>query len=631
MLTIRNEDGGLILDPNGILPLPIRSQLVFLWGFKVDKGIYKNTKGQIDELLPKLTLFLKTRNIKFDLSEECKLILKNVLSTTQQVNEIIENGRKYKDGKLHDSITKDLKNYWNMYLARKLKTHQIKAATHMYLVKNGANFSVPGSGKTSVVLSVYKKLKDEKKVNTLFIVGPSACFEPWRNEFISTLGYSPKTYLLAGGGAETRHSKYFEKVENTSELILTSYQTLLHDSDLVKNFLNRKGIDAFVVIDEAHYIKRIEGNWAKSTLNIAKSAKYRCILTGTPTPQSYSDFFNLFDFLWPENNPLTNNLKIKIKYFEQNKKIDEAKEILKECISPLFYRVRKNDLGLKPATFHEPILLEMNKYEKLLYDAIEKRIIDLSREDYIRDSDLLSILRRGRLMRLRQCCSYTSLLLSAIENYSEELILDKSELMKVIKNYDQLETPAKIEFLLEFAKKHKDEKILIWSNFINTINKISKKFTENNIYNKTIQGSTPIERESVSIEETREKIREEFLNPKSGLNILIANPGACAESISLHTTCHIAIYYDSSFNCAQYLQSLDRIHRVGGSEMVDTHYFFLHYKNTIDPYIFQSLNSKASKMYDLIEQDFAIYSLNLDSIDEDTEMLSNYLMTKTND
>ena len=120
-------------------------------------------------------------------------------------------------------------------------------------------------------------------------------------------------------------------------------------------------------------------------------------------------------------------------------------------------------------------------------------------------------------------------------------------------------------------------------------------------------------------EETREKIRNEFMELGSGLDVLVANPAACGESISLHKTCYHAIYYDLSYNCAQYLQSLDRIHRVGGSEVNQANYHFLQYENTIDQDILWNLDKKASRMYELIEEDYNIYSLDMFEEDEDVE------------
>jgi hypothetical protein len=42
-----------------------------------------------------------------------------------------------------------------------------------------------------------------------------------------------------------------------------------------------------------------------------------------------------------------------------------------------------------------------------------------------------------------------------------------------------------------------------------------------------------------------------------------ANLAAMAEGVSPRHTCHDAIYVDRTFNAGQYLQSLDRIHRLG--------------------------------------------------------------------
>jgi SNF2 family DNA or RNA helicase len=54
-------------------------------------------------------------------------------------------------------------------------------------------------------------------------------------------------------------------------------------------------------------------------------------------------------------------------------------------------------------------------------------------------------------------------------------------------------------------------------------------------------------------------------------HVLVANPAACSEGISLHRVCHNAIYLDRSFNAAHYLQSVDRIHRLGIEPGVETH------------------------------------------------------------
>lgn len=597
-----------------------KSQLSY-WGFKRDKNGYEGKIDNNGKLLSKVVNFFANENTPLSLTKSCQELLDKVKNFRQEFENVIHAGKAYKEGINSGNeigiITSRLKNI----PARPLKSHQLKAATHLYLVKNGANFSVPGSGKTSVVLSVYEKLRLEGKVNNLFVVGPPSCFQPWRDEFKTTLNRVPKYQILAGGNPNLRKSSYFVDKNRKPELYLATFQTLLQDREDVTTFMLRKGVNIFLVIDEAHYIKRVEGNWATTILDLAKHAKFRCVLTGTPMPRSYADIYNLFDFLWPESNPIDINTKIRIQQLEGQNKHDQIKKILKSDIGPLFYRVRKSDLGLRPPIFHKPVMLNMNNYEKKIYDIIENRIVEYSKEDYLRNVDLVKKLRRGRIIRLRQCTSYTKLLSTAIDDYNEDLLDSDPDLIKIIRNYDDYEIPAKLEYLLTFVKRmqNNEEKIIIWSNFIKTIELIKSTLMENNIHCKLIYGKTPIEGRSVSEEETREKIIREFLDPTSGLNVLIANPAACAESISLHTTCHAALYYDLSYNCAQYLQSLDRIHRVGGSENIDTHYYFLRYKNTIEQDIAQNLADKAKRMNDLIEEDYNVYSLDMVDENEDEQ------------
>ncbi len=75
---------------------------------------------------------------------------------------------------------------------------------------------------------------------------------------------------------------------------------------------------------------------------------------------------------------------------------------------------------------------------------------------------------------------------------------------------------------------------------------------------------------------------------------MIANPAAAGEGISLHRTCQYAIYLDRSFNAAHYLQSVDRIHRLGSTK--PAHVDILEARGTIDSRIAERLASKIEAM-----------------------------------
>ncbi len=264
-------------------------------------------------------------------------------------------------------------------------------------------------------------------------------------------------------------------------------------------------------------------------------------------------------------------------------------------------------------------MIQMNKHERNVYDSIVEKIRNLSIGDDFKEFELLIRLRRGRMMRLRQCLSYARLLGTAVSEYSEELLDGKVSLADSIKHYDELESPAKLETMLALVEqlRQQGEKVVIWSNFVETLKLLRRSLEAAGHRTELIYGETPTESASVDQEMTREKIIEDFVSRSSGLNVLVANPAACAESISLHKECSHAIYYDLSYNCAQYLQSLDRIHRVGGSENKIAHYHFLQYADTIDEDILKNVLRKSDNMSAIVDQDYPVYSLDMFSEEEE--------------
>mgnify|MGYP002579932104 CR=1 FL=1 len=102
-------------------------------------------------------------------------------------------------------------------------------------------------------------------------------------------------------------------------------------------------------------------------------------------------------------------------------------------------------------------------------------------------------------------------------------------------------------------------------------------------------------------QEEREQALDRFRN--GDINVLITNPHTLAESVSLHSVCNDAIYYEHSFNLVHLLQSKDRIHRLGLPEGQYTQYFFLQdvYDNYNDGYsldenIYDRLKEKEQTM-----------------------------------
>ncbi len=611
-----------VIDKNGAIVGKHQSQLNF-WGFKhiPESKSFVLSASEIHVPLEKLISHLTRGKIPYALSSEVASSREALAAIRADLLLALRQGEAIKDGDVATHRPEDFIDFLGNKIPRKLKEHQIKAALHLLAVVNGANFSVPGSGKTTVVLTVFAWLKHLGLVDSLFVVGPPACFSPWQVEFREVLGIKPSVAVLAGGDIEERRSKYSPGKDNFCDLYLTSFQTIQRDWERVRRLFKERGLRFFLIIDEAHYIKQLDGAWANAVLNVTPFAVRRCILTGTPFPRTYSDSFNLFDALWPDCPPLSQSERIKIESYVQKKNDSAAVATLQKTVGPLFYRVRKQDLGLAPQEFNEPIQVKMGKFERQIYDATIDRLSGVVDDEYFRDVELLMRLKRGRMMRLRQGVSYAKLLGSAVDEYNENLLEGNLPLADIITHYDDLEIPAKLKTLVKLVGKlrKRGEKVLIWSNFVQTLKLIRTSLDEAGHGVRLIYGETPTEASSVQDELTREKIITQFIKLGSGVDVLVANPAACSESISLHKTCSHAIYYDLSYNCAQYLQSLDRIHRVGGSENKIAHYHFLQYTDTIDADILGNLRKKAQNMSAVVDRDYPIYSLDMFAGDDELE------------
>ena len=108
--------------------------------------------------------------------------------------------------------------------------------------------------------------------------------------------------------------------------------------------------------------------------------------------------------------------------------------------------------------------------------------------------------------------------------------------------------------------------------------------------------------------EQRQTLIDDFRNNK--IDVLITNPHTLAESVSLHSVCHDAIYFEYSFNLVHLLQSKDRIHRLGLNDDQYTQYYFIEdYYNSknekqsisVDHQIYLRLKEKEQTMLDAIE------------------------------
>ena len=433
---------------------------------------------------------------------------------------------------------------------RKLTKHQLRNVKKLIKIKHGASFSVPGSGKTTECLA-YLSLKKVLK-NLTIVVCPKNAFISWEEQVCSCL---PDIYPLR---LDKGIKNIIFQLQKKALFYLVSYsQIALVFSDVI-NFLHNKRFN--LILDESHKIKRGDaGAWGRAVLALAPFAENRIILSGTPLPNSENDLIPQIRFLFP----YTNNFP------------DPGLQI-----QPFFVRTTKKELCLPPLKIYRRTI-PLSAGQRLLYDAITGAFLSSAHSSF-------NLSDRATLRELRNC--YIRLL----QTISNPLLLYRLSSRIFDPNLQAaFQEGPKITWACHRARQlaQRGEKVLIWSYFKENIELLASHLSDLNAV--LIYGDTKTDPDD--FEDSREaRIHAFKKDPK--VQVLVANPAACGESISLHDCCHHAIYVDRTYNAAHYLQSLDRIHRLGLKKNQITRTEILVSPNTIDDSIERRLSQKTRLM-----------------------------------
>ena len=391
-------------------------------------------------------------------------------------------------------------------------------------------------------------------------------------------------------------------------MTLTSYQSFMGAEEDFRDFVGSSERRVMMVLDEAHYVKREDGEWAAAVLRTAPFAASRVVLTGTPAPNGYEDLSNLFHFIHPDRNiigfPLGTLRAMTAGH------LPSAVENLKEQVRPFFTRIRKRDLKLAPIS-EKRVVVPMGAEQRSIYRDIEHLIVPRIREGVdLRASTLL----KARLIRLRQAATNPSLLLGPLDADGAFYPGDRSPVsgaeMTIAQRVEGFHSATQLRKLEEVQRLVKDVvecegKVVVWSYFLGNLALLLEELSSCAEVVKLISGATPIadsDVEEASGLQSRERIISQF-NTTPQTAILIANPQAVGESISLHKAADTAIYFDRDFNAAKFIQSKDRIHRYDPDGGSPKRYYYIVSEDTVEQVIDARLVIKEERMAKLIDTD----------------------------
>ena len=488
---------------------------------------------------------------------------------------------------------------------RKLRQFQRRNLFKLVSLPHGADFSVPGAGKTTVALATYAILRARGVVCRLVVIGPIAAFGAWKEELVACFD-EPPIFLIHGGAGSV--------IPANTEVLLSNYNRTASDYDTIRSFVASKPTQ--VVLDEAHRVKRgAAGVYGRAVLDLAYAARRRDVLTGTPAPQSAFDLIALVSFLYPGQD---RQVLPESAYFERKGRDKNVLIETNKAIKRFFVRTPKAELDLPPTNF-QVVREPMPPIQSAIYDAL----LGQYRSTFsLSDRSRHEMQRLGRIVMYLLEAATNPMLLTAGSDESDDpaflhppLELQGQEpLADLLAQYSTFEQPWKYQRVCSIVNDavEKGEKILIWSSFVKNLKALARLL--NQYQPAIVHGGVPSDEMATSGVTTRENEFERFRHDPD-CSVLLANPAACGEGISLHFWCHHAVYLDRTFNAGHFLQSQDRIHRLGLTKDVVTRFTLLISEGSIDESVDGRLFEKVSALARLMD-DPGLVQIALPSADE---------------
>lgn len=462
---------------------------------------------------------------------------------------------------------------------RQLKPFQERDLAHILGLSHGANFSVPGAGKTTVSYALYAAERGRGRIERLLVVAPLSAFDAWVTEAIACLNPPPRVGRM-------------ERKVPRCDVLLVNYQRLASRYDQIAGWVAEKPTQ--VILDEAHRMKRgRSGEWGSACLDLSHLAVRRDVLTGTPAPQHPTDFIAILEFLWPHQA-----VQILPQGVQQANPPDGVMTDISQRLRPLFVRTRKDELGLDQPSLRVE-LVEMKPLQTEIYAALRQRM----RRALATSRDHATLARMGQVVAyLLEAATNPALLAPALRGsapsqveWPPQPLPSGSSLAQKLVNYGSYEVPRKFEKLAAMvsANAAAGRKTLVWSNFVANLEELSGRILLP-YQPALIYGAVPSGDEDADYITRERELRRFRTDPNC--QVLLANPAAMSEGVSLHQECHDAIYLDRTFNAGQYLQSIDRIHRLGLEPGTETRITFLVSVSTVDEVVDSRVRTKAERL-----------------------------------
>jgi SWI/SNF-related matrix-associated actin-dependent regulator 1 of chromatin subfamily A len=390
-----------------------------------------------------------------------------------------------------------------------------------------------GLGKTTSTIIAALETGAKK----ILIICPATLKINWQREIEN---YTDRSiYISEGKHFSTEH-----------DFVIVNYDILKNFYDLKDkaNSLITQGNFDLIIIDEAHYIQNAQAQRTKLINSFSTKVDRLWLLTGTPMTSRPMNYFNLLSLI---ESPVAQNwMAYAIRY----------------CQGYQFTAGKRKIWNVSGASNLEEL---RDRTSRQVLRRLKTEVLDLP------DKIITPVYLR---LKSKEYETEVGEYYDWYENKKEEsksLTIQFSKLMKV----RQIIAEEKIKHTIELAQNiiDQDKKVIIFTNFTDSLRKIHEHFGKQSVY---LDGSCTKPQRQYAVDQFQE-------NDK--IKVFVGNLKAAGVGITL-TAGEACIMNDLSFVPSDHSQAEDRAYRYGQKNTVSVYYPI--FDNSIEGIIYDMLNYK---------------------------------------
>ncbi|MED3937117.1 DEAD/DEAH box helicase [Priestia megaterium] len=421
-----------------------------------------------------------------------------------------------------------------------------------------------GLGKTIQLISYLTNIHPLHSSPSL-IVCPTSLIGNWEKELQK---FAPSLRVHVHYGPKRTNGYAFEKICESTDVVITTYQVALLDVELLKGFMWNS-----ISLDEAQHVKNPQTKQARAIRQL--QGRHKIALTGTPIENRLLELWSLFEFINPGYLGTINSFKNRfVAGIEKGEKPERTVE-LKALIQPFLLRRTKQDKNIArslPDKQEQKEYIPLTAEQASLYQELVQGMFQETEEKtgFERKGIILQTLNKLKLL-----CNHPALYLK--ESAAKQTVRRSHKSEKIIELVESIRT--------------QQESCLIFTQYIETglmlQRTLEKEINEPVLF---LHGSLS--------KEQRDEMVAQFQARNKAIFILSLRAGGTGLNL---TAANHVIHFDRWWNPAVENQATDRAHRIGQNKFVHVHKFIT--RGTIEEKIDEVINQKQHLNNELIQGD----------------------------